>query len=149
MSSEQLLGRLADEAAVRALLDRFGQMLDEKDWQGYAATFAEDGSFEIFGERRVGRAEIARGPERDLSRFERTQHFTSNHVVVIDGDEARTRSNLLAVHIPSLAEPDRHADVGARYHGLAKRTPEGWRLAEMRIEPLWSAGIPLEFEAAR
>src|ERR671923_1957348 len=100
------LQRLIDEAEIRDLLLGFAHGLDGRDWATYASTFTEDGVFEILGQRRVGRAEIAAGPERDLTRFDRTQHFSTNHAIAIDGDTASARSYLLGVHIPRADEPE-------------------------------------------
>ena len=66
----------------------FGAALDNKDWQAYGATFAEDGEFEIMGQRRVGREAITAGPARDLAKFDRLQHLIANQVVRVSGYEA-------------------------------------------------------------
>jgi uncharacterized protein (TIGR02246 family) len=134
------LERLVDEAAIGALLLRFADRLDAKDWEAYAATFADDGVFEIFGQQRVGREAIAAGPARDLTRFARTQHYSVNHVIAVSGDEADARASLLAVHIPDLSRPAEHADVGGVYHCTCLRTGEGWRFRHVRLEILWTAG---------
>jgi uncharacterized protein (TIGR02246 family) len=140
--SDARLQRLLDEAEIRDLLLAFAHGLDDKDWTAYAGTFSEDGVFEILGQRRVGRAEIAAGPERDLTRFDRTQHFSTNHVVAIDGDTATARSYLLGVHLPRADEPDVHTDIGGCYHCTCRRTDEGWRFSHVRLEVWWSAGTP-------
>jgi uncharacterized protein (TIGR02246 family) len=131
-----------DTAAIVALITRFSHGLDSRDWTAYADTFTEDAVFEIFGQRRVGRADIAAGPARDLVRFDRTQHFNTNHMVEVDGDAAVARCSLLAVHIPDATQPDQHADVGAVYHYDCVREADGWRFRHVRLEILWTAGIP-------
>jgi uncharacterized protein (TIGR02246 family) len=140
VSAEARLQRLVDEAEIRDLLLAFAHALDDKDWSAYAATFTEDGVFEILGQRRVGRAEIAAGPARDLTRFDRTQHFSTNHVIVLDGDVATARSYLLAVHIPDAEQATQHADIGGTYRCACRRTDEGWRFSHVALEVWWSAG---------
>jgi uncharacterized protein (TIGR02246 family) len=146
--SEERLQRLLDEAEIRDLLLAFAHGLDARDWTAYAETFTEDGVFQILGQRRVGRAEIAAGPERDLTRFDRTQHFSTNHLIAIDGDAATARSYLLAIHIPDAGEPDVHTDIGGCYDCTCRRTEEGWRLSHVRLEVWWSAGTPFAIEDA-
>jgi uncharacterized protein (TIGR02246 family) len=144
--SDAAVQRLVDQAAIRDLLIAFGRALDAKDWTAYAETFAEDGAFEIFGQRRVGREEIAAGPARDLSRFDRTQHFSTNHVVVVDGDTATASSYMLAVHIPDGGDPSVHADIGGSYRCECVRTAAGWRFRHVALEVWWTAGVQFAIE---
>jgi uncharacterized protein (TIGR02246 family) len=146
--SDARLQRLLAEAEIRDLLLAFANGLDDKDWAAYASTFTEDGVFEILGQRRVGRAEIAAGPERDLTSFDRTQHFSTNHLIAVDGDAATARSYLLGVHLPRADQPDVHTDIGGCYHCTCLRTDEGWRFTHVRLEVWWSAGTPFAIEDA-
>jgi uncharacterized protein (TIGR02246 family) len=136
----------ADEAAIRELLLSYPRALDARDWDAYADAFAPDGEFEIMGQRRAGRADIAAGPARDLTRFDRTQHFVTNQQVAVDGDVATARQYVLAIHVPDAAEPDRHADIGGCYDCDCRRTAEGWKLARLRLEIWWTAGVPFGIE---
>ena len=140
--------RLRDEADIRELMLTFVRGLDDRDWDAYANTFAEDGEFEILGQRRVGRREIAAGPARDLTKFDRTQHYSTNHRIEIDGDDATASHYLLAIHIPDAARPTEHADIGGRYLCTCRRTSEGWRFSEVRLEVFWTRGIEFEIEHA-
>jgi uncharacterized protein (TIGR02246 family) len=137
-----------DEDEIRELMLTFGRALDERDWDAYANTFAADGTFEIMGQRRVGRAEIAAGPARDLTQFDRTQHYSTNHRVELDGDRATASHYLLAVHVPDAERPNEHADVGGRYLCECRRTSDGWRFSEVRLEVWWTRGIEFEIEQA-
>ncbi len=148
MTTDARLQRLLDEAEIRDLLLGFARALDSKDWDGYANTFTEDGVFEILGQRRVGRAEIAAGPARDLTRFDRTQHFSTNHVIAIDGDVAAAQSYVLGVHLPDAGQPALHADVGGTYRCECRRTDEGWRFSHVALEVWWSAGAAFGIEDA-
>jgi len=148
VSADARLQRLLDEAEIRDLLLAFAHALDDKDWGAYAATFTEDGVFEILGQRRVGRAEIAAGPARDLTRFDRTQHFSTNHVIALDGDMASARSYLLGVHLPDAGQPAQHADVGGTYRCECRRTDEGWKLSHVALEVWWSGGAEFGIEDA-
>ena len=146
MSEDPRLRLLLDRAEISDLMLAFGAALDAKDWQAYGEVFAEDASFTILGQTRRGREAIIAGPERDLERFDALQHFSCNHRIAVDGDEARASHYLLAVHVPDAAEPAAHADIGGRYDCHCVRTTEGWRFAEVELSVLWSAGSRFEIE---
>ncbi|USX56310.1 nuclear transport factor 2 family protein [Lentzea sp. HUAS12] len=136
---------LVDRALISDLLVEFARALDEKDWDSYAATYAEDGVLEIPGAARFeGRTAIraATAGERGLGRYTGTWHGSSNHAISIDGDTATTRSYLLGVHMLSDDTFD-HADGSGWYDCALRRTAEGWRFTEVRITEVWHAGAPL------
>ena len=118
--------RLAAEFAVRDLIVSAWAAIDRKDWDTYAAAFALDGEFEILGQRRRGRADIAAGPSRDLEKYDGLQHLISNISVRLNGDEA----------------------TGQWYRFTARRDADGWHFAEVVIRPVWSSGIGFEIEDA-
>jgi uncharacterized protein (TIGR02246 family) len=138
------LQRLLDEAEIRSLMLTFARGLDDRDWAAYAGTFAEDGVFEILGQRREGREAIAAGPARDLPRYERTQHFSTNQEVHVDGDEATARSYFIAVHIPDASQPARHADAAGCYECECRRTPDGWKFTLVSLQRWWDSGLPFD-----
>jgi uncharacterized protein (TIGR02246 family) len=140
------LQRLLDEADIRELMLAFGRALDAKDWAAYGDVFTDDGQFEILGQRRHGRDEIVAGPARDLQRFDVLQHVLTNLSVQVDGDAATASAYLIGVHVPSAAEPDQHADVGAQYTYEVRRTAEGWRFSSVALAVLWTAGLPFGVE---
>jgi uncharacterized protein (TIGR02246 family) len=140
-ATETALRVLLDERELRALMVSFGSALDRKDWAAYAETFAADGEFEIMGQRRAGREAIAAGPARDLERFAALQHLVANQTVTVDGDDASGQWYLFGIHVPDGERRDRHADIGGCYRYRARRTPEGWRFSEVRLEVLWTSGL--------
>jgi hypothetical protein len=58
-------------------------------------------------------------------------HYMTNHLITIDGDEARVLSHN---HVLNVA-------MGGVYHSRAVRTPEGWRIAEIRFEARYFAPV--------
>ena len=114
--------------------------IDRKDWETYANAFAEDGEFEIMGQRRKGRDEIVAGPARDLAKYDGLQHLVMNEIVDVDGDRASGSWYAIAVHVPDGATPGEHADVGLRYSFQAQREDDGWRFSEAVIQIIWTSG---------
>ena len=148
MSEDPRLRLLLDRAAIGDLMLAFGAALDSKDYEAYAGCFTADASFTILGQTRHGREEIAAGPARDHARYDAVQHFSSNHRIVVDGDEALASHYLLGIHVPDGGEPSLHADTGGRYDCRCVRTAEGWRFAAVELTFIWAAGQSFELEPA-
>jgi uncharacterized protein (TIGR02246 family) len=141
VDAEAVLQLLLDERELRTLMLSFGSALDRKDWTAYAGTFAADGAFEIMGQRRVGREAIAAGPARDLASFAGLQHLVANQTAEVDGDDASGQWYLFGIHVPDGERRDRHADIGGCYRYRARRTADGWRFSDVRLEVLWTSGL--------
>ena len=62
------------------------------------------------------------------------------------GDDAEGQWYAIAVHVPEAADLAIHADVGLRYRFSAHRGDDGWRLSEVVLEPVWTAGIRFEID---
>jgi uncharacterized protein (TIGR02246 family) len=146
VSIEEQILVLRDEQAIRDLIRGAWAAIDRKEWDVYADAFAEDGTFEIWGQRRQGREAIADGPARDLAKFDRLQHIITNEIVRVTGDDADGQWYAIAVHVPDEADLATHADVGLRYRFSAHRGEEGWRLSEVVLKPVWTAGMKFEID---
>ena len=137
---------LQAERAIVRLIRQTWAAIDRKDWDAYADGFAEDGEFEIMGQRRKGRAEIVAGPARDLARYDGLQHLVMNEIVDVDGDRAAGRWYAVAVHVPDGSDPGVHADVGLHYRFQARREGDTWRFAEVTIQIIWTSGMSFGIE---
>lgn len=135
----------AERDVVRLIRDTWAA-IDRKDWAAYADGFAEDGEFEIMGDRRRGRAEIVAGPERDLAKYDGLQHLVMNEIVDVDGDRASGQWYAIAVHVPDRSDPGTHADVGLRYRFKARRDHGAWRFEEAVIDVIWTGGMTFGIE---
>jgi hypothetical protein len=58
-------------------------------------------------------------------------HYMTNHLITLDGDEARIVSHN---HVLNVA-------MGGVYHSRAVRTDDGWRIAEIRFEVRYFAPV--------
>jgi uncharacterized protein (TIGR02246 family) len=143
MSSHDTLQ--AERDIVRLIRDTWAA-IDGKDWDAYADGFAEDGEFEIMGQRRKGREEIVAGPARDLAKFDGLQHLVMNEIVDVDGDRAAGQWYAIAVHVPDASNPSTHADVGLRYRFKVRRDDARWRFEEAVIDVIWTSGMGFGIE---
>ena len=134
--NEAALQTLLDERELRDLVQGMPKALDGRDWDAYGALFLEDAVFDFNGmDERAGREAITDGPKSDLSPFfEATYHHMGQIYYDIDGDEAKVTAYCVAYHLPKAKGYKDHADVGGMYHVTAKRTPDGWRFARVRLE---------------
>lgn len=92
--------RLEDEREIRELLVRYAQRLDARDLAGYAALFAEQGSWSGGMGEAQGPAAIEAMLEKGFGAtpagYVNTDnfHLMSNFVIEVDGDEATAQSRL-------------------------------------------------------
>ncbi|WP_182897337.1 nuclear transport factor 2 family protein [Microbispora sp. H10830] len=65
----------------------------------------------------VGSEAIAAGQSESFARFRATHHVSSDHVIDLDGDSARLRANLIAMHL--WGRPETRSQYAA--HALPRR----------------------------
>ncbi|MDT0266123.1 nuclear transport factor 2 family protein [Streptomyces sp. DSM 44915] len=135
---------LRDRADVAALCDRYVGYLDHgrdrDDWFG--AVFTEDARLTFPFGAYEGFAGLAAFQSMARTTFERTHHIGGTNEIVVDGDRARVRGVVLAVHLRRGDEPDSHFQIGGHFRAEAVRTPAGWRLSGFFFDLVWRAGEP-------
>ncbi|MFF2847738.1 nuclear transport factor 2 family protein [Streptomyces sp. NPDC058001] len=133
---------LTDRSEIAALTDRYLTHLDRDrhrdDWFG--DVFTEDAHLTFPMGEFKGTSGLAEFQEMARKTFERTHHTASALTVTVDGDHARIRAHLTAVHVRRAAEPGEHFDIGGHYDADAVRTPEGWRISRFVFDLVWHAG---------
>jgi 3-phenylpropionate/cinnamic acid dioxygenase small subunit len=122
---------MTDADEIRNLLARFCQCLDDRRFEEWSQTFAEDG---VFGER-VGRATILnwiQGAELATQPELRRKHAVMNSIVDVRGDTAAASSDL--VMYDWRGEGPWTVRIG-RYTDALARQPDGaWRFTRRRLE---------------
>jgi uncharacterized protein (TIGR02246 family) len=125
---------LEEKDAIRDLMSAYCFHLDEGEFDKFAALFAGDGTFEPGPQGKYqGRAAIREfiasvvpGPGEGPAR----KHCTVNHLISVNGSEARANSYILVVReaengiIPSLA---------GRYEDLLVKENGEWRFKVRKI----------------
>ena len=147
MTTDDLVRELHDRVMISELLLRFARALDERDWRGYAALYADDGVLQLpWGPPRP-KAILSEDTEANLSRFAATHHISSNHQIAIDRDTATSRSYLQAVHVVDPDAEDGLWTAGGWYDCTYRRTPDGWRFTRVALTPVWQTGRPPDWAA--
>lgn len=128
-----------DELAIRGLTARFDHLVDQHQNDAVAATFVENGVFEIPGQRFEGRAAIAGflnslplGPPVDIGlgmtgHLGSTVHATTDNIITIDGDRA-TQTSYMTVfrQVPREVTSSALLVITERFDDQLVRTDAGW-----------------------
>jgi uncharacterized protein (TIGR02246 family) len=126
-----------DHAAIRRLLARYCQHLDNADLEHLVALWTEDGEFNAVGSRCAGRPAIRSflEPFMKEERSGATKHLTMNSVIEIDADTATALSDFLVIRrITDRVVPAR---VG-QYHDVLARSSGGWRIrSRTNVSTAW------------
>lgn len=133
-----------DRADVTAVINRYSDALDDRDWAILDDFFTED-AVAYYGSARstpvTGRAEIVRMIRSNLDGCGPSQHLFGNHVVDIDGDVATSSCKARVCHFGAgdRASLTPYECFGVYRHTL-RRTGDGWRVAELLFDVRHTVG---------
>lgn len=138
---------LIDEREISALVTRYAKALDDADWESFRGCFADRVEIDTSAFRGVPPSVMDRDAWVDRVRssvelFDVVLHYSTNHVVEIDGDHGACHSYALNVH-----EYDRDGEtqrfvVHGRYTHKVGRTATGWSVTGVRLAFLMQEGVP-------
>ena len=135
---------LIDRAAISERLHAFASALDRRDWTAYVDLYAEDGRLELprpeGGTLVMLRSEMPDKVPKSLGRYGATHHISSNHQITVEGDEARSRSYLQAVHVRD--KPTDHWMAGGWYDCRFRRIAGDWKFTQVKLSMIWLEGDP-------
>jgi ketosteroid isomerase-like protein len=158
LSSDQRLRQVEDQLAIQRVLVEYGARIDARDYAGYAALFAREGTWQNGATVRKGRAEIEQlliglfgTPAAGFVNRE-DFHMILNPQIDVDGDRAKVRSRHLLVMrgadgspVPELAgvyedefvREDGQWKILRRVDNPIMPTAEEWRreMAQRRPQP--------------
>lgn len=124
MPSDAEFQRLADELAVRRLLDEYCLRLEVNDFEEWLDLFTDDTVYEVYRRELRGRDAV-----RDmLSKAPHGVHLGGAMRITLDGDRAETIQNYLFI-----AAEDAAWNMGW-YFRTVVRTAGGWKIAHTRVQ---------------
>ncbi|MFD4606335.1 ester cyclase [Streptomyces sp. NPDC058464] len=140
------LARLTDVLSLRDLAGRYLAGLDEggfdETWARSLFTEDVEMTFPVGSHR--GLAGVAGFTTEIMARWGRTHHHGSETQVDVDGDLAELSWSLIASHVhhgsPLPPDPTQYFQLGGRFTGTARRTPDGWRFDRLRLRIVWTTG---------
>jgi ketosteroid isomerase-like protein len=125
---------LRSEREITRLVHNYCHGIDRRDLKLFLSIWTDDAVYttnSAFGDY-VGRSEIERGvTEAMWSAFKATHHWTVNLVVDLDGDSARSISNLTAQCVLNSGVA---TVTAATYHDEFRRDAGQWLMSKRVIE---------------
>ena len=129
---------------ITALINRYAQAVDGKDWALYASCFTTDAEIDYSsaGGARGGVAESTAWLAMMLEPISVSQHYITNQVIGVTGDEGTCRAYFFGVVGNQSPSESSLIWVGGIYEDVLRRTEAGWRIAELVDISVWSAPGP-------
>lgn len=119
-----------DETAIRALVHRYTMSIASRDADAWSATWADDGVWDLGGQRTEGRDAVRSAWEAAMERFVEVGHVATFAELAVTGD---TASGRWVVEECTTDRDGKDFVFTADYHDRYVRTPHGWRFAERRL----------------
>ena len=133
------LEAVADHLEITQVLERYFRAMDDKDYALLDGVFVPGAK--LVYDMGSGAAPRSTHPEiveqfRSFNeQFRFTQHVTSQPLIDLDGDSARSRATLRALHVQETESGERNTwIVYGVYEDRLRRTQAGWRIVERRFE---------------
>lgn len=124
MPSDAEFQRLADELAVRRVLDEYCLRLEVNDFEEWLDLFTPDTVYEVYRRELKGRDAV-----RDmLSKAPHGVHLGGPMRITLNGDSVETIQNYLFI-----AAEDAAWNMGW-YFRTVVRTADGWKIAHTRVQ---------------
>ena len=152
--SEATVAWLADRARISDLLYSFASSLDTQNWREYIDNYADGGFVELPDPTSCTSATFTLHKEqmlellpKSLGRYRGTHHISTNHQIILAGDEATSRSYLQAVHITGA--PTDHWTAGGWYDCRYRRTSTGWKFTSVKLHSVWISGQVTDIDPSK
>ncbi len=121
------MGDADDRFAIIAVLDRYAECLDRRDWAGLADVFTPDVEMD-FG---VWQATDLDGVRTNIASFlggcGPSQHLLGNYRIDLSGDTAASRCYCRVMHFGKGVHEGKTFESWIEYADELVRTAEGWR----------------------
>ena len=123
-------GSAEDLDQIRALVHRYCDAVCCNDHEAFAATWAEDGRWEIGRGPVVGRAGIASAFATAMGLFDSVIQLAHQGTAVLDGDKGEGRWYMTEY---TRTRTGRNLFYVGAYHDTYARTPDGWRFSSRTL----------------
>lgn len=137
---------LEDRYAIIDVMSRYAAGLDARDWELWRDVFTDEAVFDLSSwnqvpARSLDSDRVVKSQARIFAELKATQHFLTNHRIVIDGDQARGIAHMRAEHwlIEDDGSTSRYTMFGY-YDDKFTRTAKGWKMCEMQLNVTHTEG---------
>lgn len=152
--AETRLRQLLDRADISAVQLRYATGTDAHDWQLFRSCFTDEVEVDFsdgFGQPvvRIPADDWVSATAPRMESFKATQHMITNHVITFDDDDHATCvAYVRASHHSPNSTGDSDQTVYGYYTNAFERTPNGWKIAKVKLTALWMTGNFGIFQAA-
>jgi 3-phenylpropionate/cinnamic acid dioxygenase small subunit len=144
---------VGDRLEIADLLQRYFRALDDKNYDLLETVFTSGAKLHYEmgpGSRPSAYPEMVQAFRDFNASFLLTQHMMGHPEIELDGDEARSRTSLRALHVQQTTGGERSTWlVYGLYRDRHLRTPTGWRIAERFFRSLHTEGTLLPRERVK
>ncbi len=124
MQADERIQELADQLAIRSVLDEYCLRLELNPFEEWLDLFTDDTVYEVYRRTLTGRDAV-----RDmLSKAPHGVHLGGPMRITLAGDSAETIQNYLFI-----ASEDAAWNMGWYFRTLVRR-PDGWKIAHTRVQ---------------
>ncbi len=121
------MGDADDRFSIIAVLDRYAECLDQRDWDGLADVFTDDVEMDFTAWRASDLEGVRRNIRSFLDGCGPSQHLLGNYRIRLDGDTAESRCYCRVMHQGKGAHEGKSYESWIEYHDELVRTESGWR----------------------
>jgi uncharacterized protein (TIGR02246 family) len=139
---------LINKSEITGVVNSYFRALDEKAFnaQRFASIFTTDATVtRPNGSSLVGPEAISTSHHQSFARFESSQHLLTGHEISIDGNTAKVRANLIAMHMwqgsnTNANKADNFFIAGGVVEAALVQANGQWRISQVSNTVLWRAG---------
>ncbi|MFG1711004.1 nuclear transport factor 2 family protein [Nonomuraea sp. M3C6] len=134
----------AEERAIIAVVDQVATAADHRDWAACRAAFTDTVALDHDSGHladMVAADDVIDGWRHIWDGFSATFHAVTNHAVTLDGDRARCRSHVQALHIAvGVTTGDNAYTTYGFYDDHLVRTAGGWKISAREYRQIFETG---------
>ncbi len=136
---------IADELAIRRIVDEIDNACDAKDWKTLRTFFTDEVEVDftslVGGEpATISADDLIKGWETNLFSEKKTFHQRGNHRIEIKGDSAEVFSKAYAFNLLESGEVIGLWEVWGNYTHTLRRTETGWKVSGMTLNVIHQRG---------
>ena len=131
-----------DRFAIIAVLDRYSECLDTRDWEGLAEVFTADVDMDFEAWRQQGLGAVMSTIRSYLDGCGPSQHLLGNYRIELDGDHAKSRCYCRVMHMGKGPHEGKTYETWIEYADELVRTDQGWRSARRVARAQMHQGDP-------
>ncbi len=134
------MGEADDRFAIIAVLDRYAECLDTRDWRGLADVFTADVEMD-FGVWQAADLDAVRANiAAFLGGCGPSQHLLGNYRITLEGDAASSRCYCRVMHFGKGEHEGKTFESWIEYADELVRTAEGWRSRKRLARAIMNQG---------